>query len=174
MKSTRPLDVFRFCPKCGSPRFVASGARSLKCSDCGFHFFINSATAVAALVENEDGKLLLTTRSVEPGYGKLDLPGGFADPGETAEEALQRELREELGLEVHSMEYFSSAPNEYVFSGLSVYTLDFAFRVIPGALHGLKAMDDILDYRFYGADEIDFSRIAAPSIAFFIQQFFKK
>jgi mutator protein MutT len=135
---------------------------------------VNSAAAVAALVVNPEGKLLLTTRAVEPDYGKLDLPGGFIDPGETAEEAVKRELWEELGMKVNSMEYITSAPNEYIFSGISVFTLDMAFRVIPETISGLKAQDDIQDFRFYAEKEIDFSQIPAPSINYFVQQFFRK
>ena len=174
MQATHPLNVLKSCPKCGSPGFEVSGNRSLKCRDCGFHFFVNSAAAVAALVVNKEGKLLLTTRGVEPDYGKLDLPGGFVDPGETAEDALKRELWEELGMKVKSMEYITSAPNEYIFSGISVFTLDMAFRVIPLTISGLKAQDDILNFRFYAENEIDFSQIPAPSINYFVQQFFRK
>lgn len=174
MQPTHPFYTLKFCPKCGSPGFEVSGTSSLECSACGFHFFINSAAAVAALIEDEQGKLLLTTRGIEPDYGKLDLPGGFADPGETAEEAVERELREELGMKVKSLEYFASAPNEYIYSEYSVFTLDFAFRVIPESFTDLKAMDDILGFRFYAPEEIDFSKVAAPSITGFIQQFFRK
>lgn len=146
----------------------------LSCPECGFQYFINSVAAVAALVTDEKGNLLLTTRGVEPHYGKLDLPGGFIDPGETAEEAVARELYEELGMEVKSVNYVGSSTNEYVYAGLSVFTLDLAFRVIPESVEGLKAMDDILDFRFYNFNEIDFSQIPAPSIHEFVNQFFKK
>lgn len=174
MQPTHPLKVLKYCPKCGSPAFIASGERSLKCRDCGFHFFVNSAAAVAALITNEAGKLLLTTRGVEPGYGKLDLPGGFIDPGESAEEAVIRELWEELGMKIKSVEYIGSAPNEYVFSEFSVFTLDMAFLVIPESTENLKPMDDILDFRFYAENEIDYSQIPAPSINHFVKQFFRK
>ena len=137
-------------------------------------YFINSIAAVAALVADENGCLLLTTRGVEPHYGKLDLPGGFIDPGETAEEAVTRELYEELGLKVKEVNYAGSSTNEYVYAGLSVFTLDLAFGVIPESVAGLKAMDDILDYRFYAYDELDFEQIPAPSIRKFVNQFFRK
>nr|WP_320021860.1 hypothetical protein [uncultured Draconibacterium sp.] len=75
---THPLKVLIYCPKCGSAEFNKSGERSLKCAACGFHFFINSAAAVAALVTNDEGKLMLVTRGVEPNYGKLDLPEGLS------------------------------------------------------------------------------------------------
>jgi len=174
MQSTHPLNVLKFCPKCGSSAIDSYPDLSLKCRSCGFHFYVNSAAAVAALVVNPEGKLLLTRRAVEPDYGKLDLPGGFIDPGESAEDAVKRELWEELGMKVKSMEYVTSAPNEYIFSGYSVFTLDMAFRVIPESVTGLVAMDDILDYRFYAEDEIDYTQIPAPSIKSFVKQYFLK
>src|SRR5690554_1494186 len=139
MQPTHPFHVLKFCPRCSSSRFEVTGERSLKCPDCGFHLFINSAAAVAALVTDNKGRLLLTTRGVEPNYGKLDLPGGFIDPGETAEEAVIRELKEELGMQVKEVSYFCSAPNEYIYTEFSVFTLDLAFKIVPVTISGLKA-----------------------------------
>ncbi len=172
MIETYPQKVLKFCPKCGSGKFIKLGDRSLKCGDCEFHFFINSAAAVAALVTNKNGQLMLVTRGVEPNYGKLDLPGGFIDSGETAENAVYRELDEELGLKVKSLRYLGSAPNEYVFSEYTVFTLDLAFKVVAETTAGLKAMDDILDFNFYSEDEIDYDEIPAPSIKQFVKDFF--
>ncbi|MCY1719894.1 NUDIX domain-containing protein [Prolixibacteraceae bacterium Z1-6] len=172
MDKTHPLKVLKYCPKCGSPKFAASGERSFKCAVCGFHLYINSSAAVAALVTNESGKLMLVTRGVEPDYGKFDLPGGFIDPLETAENAVSRELFEELGLQVKSMKYIGSAPNEYVFSGFTVFTLDMAFEVKAEALDNLKPMDDILDYRFYSEEELNYDDIPAPSIKQFVKEYF--
>ena len=174
MKITTPIEVLKYCPKCGSAKFEKESERSLKCADCGFHYFINSAAAVAALVVNETGKLMLVTRGVEPNYGKLDLPGGFIDPGESAENAVRRELSEELGLKVKSLKYIGSAPNEYIFSEFTVYTLDMAFLVIPETTEGLKPMDDIKAYEFYSETELDYNEIPAPSIKKFVKGYFKK
>ena len=174
MQNTHPLSVLKYCPKCASPEFDKSGERSLKCKNCGFHFFINSSAAVAALVSNPEGKLMLVKRGIEPNYGKYDLPGGFVDPGETAEEAVVRELQEELGLKVKELEYLESATNEYIYSGFSVFTLDMGFKIIPETVQNLKPMDDILEYQFFWKDEIDFDKVPAPSIQYFINQYFKK
>ena len=173
MKNTDPIEVLKYCPKCGSLQFKKEGERSLKCAACGFHLFINSSAAVAALVVNEVGKLMLVTRGVEPNYGKLDLPGGFIDPGESAENAVQRELQEELGLKVKSLKYIGSAPNEYIYSEFTVYTLDMAFLVIPESIIGLKPMDDIKTYQFYSEAELDYNEIPAPSIKRFVTDYFK-
>jgi NAD+ diphosphatase len=172
MQNTHPFKVLKFCPKCGSDEFKPSGKRSLKCKSCGFHFFINSGAAVASIICDEKGKLMLVTRGVEPDYGKLDLPGGFVDPGETAENAVKRELFEELGLKVKSLSYISSFPNEYIFSDYSVFTLDMAFKVVPETIEGLIPMDDILDYNFYSEEEINYNDIPAPSINQFVKDFF--
>lgn len=172
MKGTHPLNVLKYCSKCGSSDFRIDGSRSLKCKACGFHFFINSAAAVAALVVDQKNRLMLVTRGVEPDYGKLDLPGGFIDPGETAENAVIRELKEELDLDVKSLSYLGSEPNEYIFSEFSVYTLDMAFLVKAKSLEGLKAMDDILAYQFFEEEELDYDNIAAPSIKSFVKRYF--
>ena len=174
MSKTHPLDILRFCPKCGSADFIPSGERSLLCRKCGFHFYINSAAAVAALVTDTEGRLMLVTRGIEPDYGKLDLPGGFADPGETAEDAVKRELFEELGLKIKYMEYLFSGANEYIYSGYKVFTLDLAFKVIPQSIANLNPMDDILDYRFYAEGEFDYNDIPAPSIKGFVKAYFEK
>ena len=174
MSSTHPLKVLKFCPKCGSPEFKVSGERSLKCGSCGFHFYINASAAVAALITNGAGKLILVTRGIEPDYGKLDLPGGFVDPGETVEHAVHRELEEELGLKIKSMRYLGSAPNEYVFSEFTVFTIDFAFEVVAESLENLKPMDDILDYQFYAENEFEYDDIPAPSMKHFVKEFFAR
>ncbi len=171
--NTNPFRVLKFCPKCGSAKFEKSCDHSLKCADCGFHFFINSAAAVAALITDENRKLMLVTRGVEPDYGKLDLPGGFIEPGENAENAICRELKEELGLKVKSLKYIGSAPNEYIFSEYKVFTLDLAFIIIAETLDDLKPMDDILDYKFYAEEEINYDDIPAPSIKQFVKNFFE-
>ena len=173
MKSTHPLKVLRFCPRCGAAGFSKDGERSLLCPECGFNLFVNSVAAVAALITNDEGKLLLTVRGVEPGYGMLDLPGGFIDPGETAENAIRRELYEELGLRIKSLEYAGSAPNEYIYKGLSVFTLDMAFRVTHWETERLKPMDDIIGFKFYSEEDIDYDKINAPSMKFFVKQFFE-
>jgi NAD+ diphosphatase len=167
---THPLKIFRFCPRCGSGRFEVSGSRSLKCRDCGFHLYINSAAAVAALIFNAEGNLLVTRRGVEPDTGKIDLPGGFVDPGETTEEALKRELFEELGVTVKSMRYLTSGSNEYLFSGLTVFTTDIVFRVEADSLENLQARDDITAFEWVDPKTVDAEEIPAPSIRYFIKE----
>lgn len=153
--SSHPVNVLKFCPRCGSANFPATGSRSFKCSDCSFHYFVNSSAAVAVLLFNQKGELLLTRRAIEPHLGKLDLPGGFIDPMESAEQAAIREIREELGIQIHSLRYFGSFPNEYVFSGYSVFTIDLAFFAQTESLTEMVAMDDVASFEFHRLAAID-------------------
>ncbi len=161
---SRPGEVLKFCPKCGSGRFVYDGGKSFLCEECGFNYYINSSSAVASVIINSQGEILLTIRAFEPQKGKLDLPGGFVDPMESAEEAVRREIKEELNLDIAEMRYLVSFPNEYVFKGFSVYTTDLAFICKVTDFNGIEANDDISGYRFVKPDEIDFDEISSDSI----------
>lgn len=161
--NSHPVNVLKFCPRCGSSYFPATGSRSFRCMDCYFQYYINSSAAVAVLLFNDKGELLLTRRAVEPHKGKLDLPGGFIDPMETGEAAAIREIKEELGIDIHSLRYFCSFPNEYVFSGFSVFTLDMAFLAQTDSLDKMVPMDDISSYEFYKPQDVDLLEL--PSIS---------
>jgi len=161
--STMPMDVFRFCPRCGS-NFNVQDERSFLCAGCGLHYFINANASVCALIVDRQGKLLLTLRAQDPGRGMLDLPGGFVSPQETAEDALKRELREELNLEIDAPRYFGSYPNHYLYSGLTIFTLDLAFICNAKDISGLKPADDVADAFFIPIARIDLKAVAFDSI----------
>ena len=161
---SRPEKILKYCPSCGSGLFKPGTSKSFKCSSCGFEFFINSAAAVAAVIENEAGQILLTVRGVEPAIGALDLPGGFVDPMESAEEAIKREIKEELNLEIAITNYLISFPNEYVYSGYSVFTTDIGFACQVKSFENIKVADDIAGYQFFAPKEIDFNKISSNSI----------
>ncbi|WP_430813542.1 NUDIX domain-containing protein [Carboxylicivirga sp. RSCT41] len=168
---TQPQEVIKYCPRCGSPHFVFDGSKSFKCKACQFHFFINSACAVAAVIVNSKGEMLLTRRAFDPEKGKLDLPGGFVDPMERAEESVIREIKEELNLDVVSLKYISSFPNEYVFSDFSVYTTDLGFLCEVKSFENMHAKDDISGFEFIAPAEIDFNEISSESIRNIIRAF---
>ena len=171
---THPVNVLKFCPRCGSANFPATGNRSFKCGDCSFHYYANSSAAVAVLLFNEKGELLFTRRAIEPHLGMLDLPGGFIDPMETAEQAAVREIQEELGIHIHSLRYFCSYPNEYIFSGFSVFTLDLAFLAKTENLHRMTAMDDISSFEFYKLQELNLDELPSISMKNIIKELIQR
>ena len=99
------IDIFKYCPCCGSSRYITNSFKSKKCEDCGFEQFLNPSAAYVALIRDAEGRLLVTRRLYEPAKGTLDLPGGFADMGETAEEGVAREVKEETNLIVTSCRF---------------------------------------------------------------------
>ena len=99
------LERFSYCPVCGSKHFDQQDFKSKKCQNCGFQYYMNPSAATAAFITNGEGQLLVLTRKKEPAKGTLDLPGGFCDIGETLEQGIRREVREETGLIVDKAEY---------------------------------------------------------------------
>lgn len=69
----------------------------------------------------------MTVRARDPQKGMLGLPGGFVDLGETAEQALAREVKEELGVGLHSAKFLCTEPNIYLYKGVIYVTVDIAF-----------------------------------------------
>ena len=136
------LDKFKFCPVCGSDRFEEHNDKSKQCRDCGFTYYLNPSSATVALITNKKGELLVVRRCKEPAKGTLDLPGGFCDIGETAEEGVCREVMEETGLTVSQTHYLFTIPNRYIYSGMMIPTMDQFFRCIVEDTSCVKAMDD--------------------------------
>ncbi|GET22546.1 NUDIX domain-containing protein [Prolixibacter denitrificans] len=107
---------------------------------------------------------MLSRRAIEPNRGMLDLPGGFVDVMETAEEAVRREINEELGIAVTGLQYLTSFPNEYVFSGYSVFTLDMAFVCRVDDLASAHPKDDISAIEFYDVKTVPFQELCSDSM----------
>ena len=93
--TTPAFPTFRYCPVCGSAHFEPHDFKSRRCRDCGFIFYQNASASVVGVSVNEQQEILVGRRAFEPARGTLDLPGGFVDAGETLEEAVMRELKEE-------------------------------------------------------------------------------
>ena len=135
----------------------------LLCDACGFELFLNPAVAAGALILDDQGRLLTVRRDREPGRGKLGLPGGFADAGETAEDALAREVREEVGLHVTHLEYLCSFPNRYDYQGISYPVLDLFFTTRVDSPETAEALDEVDDVLFLPPDQIRDDDIAFPT-----------
>lgn len=137
-----PLHQFRFCPVCGTEGFAERNGKAKQCNACGFVYYFNPSAAVACFVKNKDGDLLVVRRAKDPAKGTLDLPGGFLDMHETAEEAAAREIKEETGLDIISCRYLFSLPNIYLYMGFHVHTLDLIFECQVDSFAGVQAADD--------------------------------
>ena len=163
--------LFTHCPACGSDRFVPHNVKSSHCENCGFTYYVNPSAAVASFIVNEYGELLVCRRGKEPEKGTFDLPGGFIDEHESAEEAIVREIGEELQAKVTGVRYMFSLPNEYEYSGLTVPTLDMFFACTLEDTGKLVPSDDVADCFFVPLNELDPELFGLNSIRKAVKKF---
>ena len=156
--------LFTHCPVCGSADFIQNNVKSKRCESCGFVYYINPSSAVASFIVNKQGDLLVCKRGKDPEKGTWDLPGGFVDGNETAEEAISREIFEELQTKVTDANYLFSLPNEYEYSKLTVPTLDMFFECTLENLNNLKPSDDVEDCFFVPLKELNPEKFGLKSV----------
>ena len=168
-----PLEKFSYCPNCGSKHFEENTEKSKKCTGCGFEYFLNPSSANVAFILNAKGELLVERRKNDPGKSTLDLPGGFADLGETVEEGVIREVFEETGLKVTSCHYLFSLPNVYLYSGMNIRTLDLFFRCEVEDDTQLKAMDDAAECMWLSPNDIHTEQFGLRSVRQGLYRFLK-
>ena len=126
MRLSKKVKPFNCCPACGSSDIIFDDDKKLICRECSFTYYHNVAAAVGAILEY-NGKVVLIKRAREPGKGKLDLPGGFIDPDESAEQAVVREVKEEINIDIKEPEYLGSYPNIYKYQDVLYHTCDLFF-----------------------------------------------
>ena len=170
-----PLEIFKYCPVCGSEHFEVHNFKSKKCRDCGFTYYANPCSATAAFIVNDRDEMLVVRRAKEPAKGTLDLPGGFVDMGETVEEGMIREIKEETGLDVTNIQYLFSSPNVYVYSGMGVHTLDMDYLArVHGSVPAIKAADDAAEALWIPIAQVNPAEFGLTSIRNAVIRFLKE
>ncbi len=114
----------RFCGRCGGETERVEGELAMRCTRCGMMHYPRVSPAVIVRVRR--GGEILLARS--PGFpkGMSSVLAGFVEPGESIEETVHREVREEVGLEVENLEYFGSQPWPFPNSLMIGFTADYA------------------------------------------------
>jgi NAD+ diphosphatase len=134
----------RFCGRCATPTERVSSERSLRCPDCGLLAYPRIAPAVIVLVRRGDEALLARgARFPAAFYSTL---AGFVEVGESLEDTLAREVREEVGVEVKDVRYFGSQPWPFPHSLMVGFVAHWAAGEIRVDGH------EILDAGWYRAD----------------------
>jgi ADP-ribose pyrophosphatase YjhB (NUDIX family) len=152
--------AFRFCPVCGSTlesRLLKPTDRErLVCVGCEFVFYLDPKLAVGTIIRDEQGRILLVRRAIEPGYGRWVFPGGYVDRGEEVLTAARREAREETGLDVR----IDTLVNIYSYAGRVPVIVVYTATVTGGAL---ACDDEGLEARFFDPDDLPWDELAFRS-----------
>lgn len=136
----------QYCSRCGSKNMPKDDERAKKCPQCGSVSFPRISPAIIVLVEH-DGKALLA-RSPRFKEGLFSTLAGFVELGETLEDAVKREVKEEAGIDVKNIQYFGSQPWPFPDSLMIGFTAEYA----GGDIRIDK--NEILDARWFDAEDM--------------------
>ncbi|MBP3826530.1 MAG: NAD(+) diphosphatase [Prevotella sp.] len=118
----------RFCGVCGGPMKMHTEI-SKRCTHCGKEIWPLLATAIIVLIRREYKVLLVHARNFRGKF--FGLVAGFVETGETLEEAVVREVHEEVGIKIKNIRYFASQPWPYPCGLMVGFTADY----VSGDLH---------------------------------------
>ena len=165
-----PRAQFRCCPRCGAV-LTSPGACPLACAACGFAYYFNPAVSAAGILLRGDGQGLFIRRGHEPGLGRLAFVGGFVDAGETPEDALRREVREEVGVDLDAISYLGSQPNTYAYRGITYHVVDLIYvaQLAEGAAP--RAIDGVEAIEWHDPLALDPARLAFASMTWALAAF---
>jgi len=149
MKSNFSIE---FCPYCGYKliRKILEGRERLYCSRCGKIYYENPTPVVAVIARDNEGKILLIKRNIEPRRGEWALPSGFMELEESPIEAALRELAEETGLKGRSKKLIGVYPNNSEIHGYLV-TIIYEVEIVGGKL---CAGDDAEEAEFFAVNQL--------------------
>jgi ADP-ribose pyrophosphatase YjhB (NUDIX family) len=160
-----PIDLFRYCPRCGAARGKDNlGVSPLRCSHCSLAYFFNPTVAAAAFVYDDADRVLFIRREKEPSKGMLAIPGGFIDFGESAEDGLRREVREEVGIELECVQFLASFPNLYPYAEVDYPVVDLYFTAIATNPGDSRPLDAVLGIEWRLSREVPDDEIAFASL----------
>jgi NAD+ diphosphatase len=129
----------QYCGRCGTPTQIKNHERARECPNCGQVHYPRIAPAIMALIRR--GREILLARSPHFAPGMYSALAGFVEPGETLEQTLVREVREEVGIEVANVRYFASQPWPFPHSLMIAFNADYAAGEITPAPGEIEAAD---------------------------------
>ncbi len=137
----------RFCPRCGTALRPRADGRALHCEGCGAEHFPRLEPAVIMRVTDADDRILLGRQPTWP-ERRFSVLAGFVDPGESIEDAVRREVHEEVGVDVGEVAYLGSQPWPFPASLM----LGYAAHATTTQLHLVD--DEIAEAGWFSRDEL--------------------
>ncbi len=118
----------QFCSRCGERTQTMPNERAKKCPKCGFTSYPRLSPAIIVRVTRKGEKgseiLLARARHFRPGF--YSVLAGFVEPGETLEDCVRREVKEEVGIDIKNIRYFGSQPWPFPNSLMLGFTAEYA------------------------------------------------
>ena len=136
----------RFCGNCGTPTVHVAGERSVRCPACGMVAYPRISPAMMVLVRK--GPEILLARHTNSPTQFFTALAGFLEAGESIEDAIHREVFEEVGLQVRDPKYFGSQPWPFPHSLMIAFTAEYAGGEIR------VQEDEIAEARWFGPGEV--------------------
>ena len=163
---------FKYCPNCKNEVIV--NGNNIHCDKCGFDYYLTPNPSTGIIIVNNKNQIYLAKRSIEPGAGSFDLPGGFISFHEKAEDTIKREIKEEMDLDLKEVKLFATYSGDYKLKGTQYYPLDIYFvaYVDIDYIDISNAQDKELEEgRFFNIDEIPFEGLAFKTQKFALRDF---
>lgn len=175
MNDKHPFEDFKYCPKCGSADFRERNDKSKYCEHCDFTYYFNPAAAGMCFITDRFNRVLVAIRGVDPAKGTYDLPGGFMQRFETAEEGMAREILEETKINAQGgtragviapLKYLFSLPNIYRYSNFDVHTVDMVFHMAVESLEPYvgKGDDDVAELKAISFKQLNPEKFGLASV----------
>jgi NAD+ diphosphatase len=136
----------RFCGHCANPMQLATGERAFKCPACGMIAYPRISPAMMVLIKKGD-EILLARHVISP-TGRFSALAGFLEAGESIEEAIHREVMEEVGLTVKNLPYFGSPSWPFPHSLMIAFTAEYAGGEI------VADASEIAEARWFGPNDV--------------------
>ncbi len=140
-------DQHRFCSRCGQPLTQVQAEFSMQCEPCRMRFYPRIAPCIIVLVTH-GRKVLLAQGEKRRGSGWYGAIAGFIESGESAEQAVAREVKEEINVDITNIEYMNSQswpfPNQLM--------LGFQAEYVSGEV--IPAIGEIADAQWFDIDEL--------------------
>jgi NAD+ diphosphatase len=146
----------RFCGVCASPMSLAPGERAMRCTACSHLAYPRISPAMMVLIRK--GKQRLLAAHANSPYKRYTALAGFLEAGESVEEAVHREVFEEVGLRVHNLKYFGSQSWPFPHSLMIAFTADY----LDGEI--VTDPNEISDARWFGPED-EWPTLTTVSIA---------
>ena len=149
----------KFCSQCGyalEKKFISEESRErLACANCGVIVYLNPKI-VGGVIPDQDGRIFLLKRGIEPAKGAWTFPAGFIELGESVAEGAIRETKEEIGLDI----LIENILGVYSYSDAAVAIVVYRAKVEGGLVQTCLESSEI---KLFSPSEIPWDRLAFKS-----------